>query len=758
MVENIQNFIKRHKTLFALLFLAVLVCIVFLPVVVNKQTFFSAIPGLGLEDGPYGFKGLKTPWTLDPGAYMWQELPLTVFWYNALQHGIFAFWNPYQGTGQPLSGAILSAVYNPIKLTLFSVFPYLKTFDFYFLLRILIAGFGTYLFLKKIRLSEQASLLGGVAFMFSGYFMQWVVHWSLAADMMIPFILLGIEKLFEHPRFLNVLFVSIATAIMVLSMSPEAVITVLLLVLAYFIFRFFSGPRDWRVVRRFICALVLAFLITLPMLWDVALFFNGGVNAHAGASASLLPSDLPLTLGRALQVFLPPSLFLEIARVGGLYQNNFVVPYLGTFLLILACAAVSFRRDAGRLRIFAVFFGLYALLFLLKVAELPPVQWVSFLPLVNKVIFLKYMGTFYFSAAVLAAIGFHGMKEGLADKRRVKIFLASLAALLAFVFLISNTFRQLYVLRFDAGVQEIQSQLSKLPAVFGAVFHILETYPFAYLAFLVVLNAFLVALFFFLWRRKKTILIFAVLFLELFLYMPKVRDGGLKPWDPFREPPFVAFLKSQPDINSYRIFAFGKILAPQVASAYGLRDIRASDPVYLKNYISYYSAILKPEYRQKIFSCWCTLVEPEEMDEKAPEVLRAGSVKYLISEGSLPKSPDYTLLYDKELKIYAITNALPLTYLKVGGKTMTTVKILAYEPNRIVLEADAPENGKLVLNDSFYPGWEASIDGTKTNIISEQGLFKEIAVPQGIHRIIFSYSPFSEEAAQSLLNLSRPPS
>ena len=62
---------------------------------------------------------------------------------------------------------------------------------------------------------------------------------------------------------------------------------------------------------------------------------------------------------------------------------------------------------------------------------------------------------------------------------------------------------------------------------------------------------------------------------------------------------------------------------------------------------------------------------------------------------------------------------------------------------RIEIETDTKSEGMLVVNEIFYPGWEAHIDGRRVPIVHANFAFKAIALPKGNHKIIFQYEPAS---------------
>lgn len=67
-------------------------------------------------------------------------------------------------------------------------------------------------------------------------------------------------------------------------------------------------------------------------------------------------------------------------------------------------------------------------------------------------------------------------------------------------------------------------------------------------------------------------------------------------------------------------------------------------------------------------------------------------------------------------------------------------RVAEYEPNRIVVETDAPTATVLVVSEIFYPGWEATLDGRPERIRLADFLLRGVAVPAGRHRVEMRYA------------------
>jgi hypothetical protein len=72
-----------------------------------------------------------------------------------------------------------------------------------------------------------------------------------------------------------------------------------------------------------------------------------------------------------------------------------------------------------------------------------------------------------------------------------------------------------------------------------------------------------------------------------------------------------------------------------------------------------------------------------------------------------------------------------------------TADINSYSSDKILITTNSTGNNLLFLSDSYYPGWQAFVDGRKTPIYRADFTFRTIFVPSGKHQVEFVYSPVS---------------
>jgi len=71
------------------------------------------------------------------------------------------------------------------------------------------------------------------------------------------------------------------------------------------------------------------------------------------------------------------------------------------------------------------------------------------------------------------------------------------------------------------------------------------------------------------------------------------------------------------------------------------------------------------------------------------------------------------------------------------------VRITLYEPERVELATRLDSPGWLILTDTYYPGWQATVSGQATEIMQVDLLFRAIAVPEGKQTVVFEFKPRS---------------
>jgi hypothetical protein len=76
-----------------------------------------------------------------------------------------------------------------------------------------------------------------------------------------------------------------------------------------------------------------------------------------------------------------------------------------------------------------------------------------------------------------------------------------------------------------------------------------------------------------------------------------------------------------------------------------------------------------------------------------------------------------------------------------GGLSPGSVLSATRAPERVIVEAESTGNGLLVVQDAFWPGWKACIDGRPVPILAADALVRAVPWPAGRHVLEMRYEP-----------------
>lgn len=72
-----------------------------------------------------------------------------------------------------------------------------------------------------------------------------------------------------------------------------------------------------------------------------------------------------------------------------------------------------------------------------------------------------------------------------------------------------------------------------------------------------------------------------------------------------------------------------------------------------------------------------------------------------------------------------------------------TARIVAYGNNEVVMEAESPDGGFLVLNDIWHRWWTAEVDGRPVPLLRANVLFRAVEVGPGRTRVVMRFRPLA---------------
>jgi hypothetical protein len=405
--------------------------VVFLRYTLSPAHYF---PGAVIE-GPYGYNGRipATPVDIDTVASSMAIFPirkLVACYFIRLEPPL---WNPYVAMGTPLAADTTFSVYGPFEFLNLLPDPY---WDAAVLVRFWLAAVFTAMFLRELNLKKWSVVAGSAVYMLSGAFTWYPTHIWSNVIVFTPLLLLLIEKLVkeeQHSKFIAI--TSLVFAFSILGAHIESLILQLILISLYFFFRLYEIRVN--VIRKLVAygasvllALGLSAFFTLPVLEYLSFSYLGhgaNVGTQAQAPCAAITTFIPyfLTLGGEYYNWKIWQLYGEVwNRQGG---------YVGVCSLYLCSFALfsAWRCDKLTKQRVAFWFAISSVA-LMKVYGIPLVNWVGYLPVLDHIIFMRYLGGVWtLGFAIMAAFGVDQMTAYPRDRMlAVSSFLAGLGVII----------------------------------------------------------------------------------------------------------------------------------------------------------------------------------------------------------------------------------------------------------------------------------------------------------------------------------------
>lgn len=713
---------------------------------------------------------------IDPGASAWQTEPE-----YAIAHRLIfmekqpPIWNPYSGYGVPLAANAISQPYSPFAWIPI-VWSNARAYDAYVALRIFVAGLFTFLFLRLfIRFAP--ALAGAIAFMFSGYYWYHLMMPHLSVEVLLPALLYAEERVFRRPGFGSAALLAVVIGCVILGGMPESTALALTFGCVYFAGRFAFDRllrSRWRAYAPYlllgsVVGVGIAAVLLLPLLEYVPLSWN----SHGGPQG--LTSDKDLLSWVTISGYFAP-LFPRAWSFGGTLRGFFGCSVLFFALIGFFSGVSDFlkrRADAGTSVILVL--GLTAFMLFSKRFGADFINWIGGLPVLRAIIFFKYEeAEIGCCMAVLAAFGVARLCEKRASNASIWA-----AALIPLVIL-------------TVAARETQEAFTKLTD--GKLYYELGLT----VAIVFLLLAVAAAAAFYAGRLRlgyfSAACVLLVLLEPLAAYVVPM-FYVLNPPQPqsastLLGAPYVDYLKSH--LGNERLYGQDELLYPQWAGAFGLQDVRDLDPIYPARYLTFVSAFLSDDGPggDHLASRFVG-IEDDMTTPMSRRFLALSSVRYVVSAEDLTRTADFRLnnafrkTYDANgIRIFQFRAPLPrlsifhrvlraptpedalrqigsngfdpyseavaegdpaeLQGLAGGGPSRVSAGTLEeYKATYVKGVVKSASPAFVVLNDTNFPGWTASIDGREAKLLAANYLFRGIVVPAGTHVIEYRYSPRS---------------
>lgn len=712
------------------------------------------------------------------------------FYNTQLKQGKLVNWSPNIIGGIPFSGGRSY----PLNLLFHGLFATHIALTLALITHLLLMGWFMYLFLREIGAGDRGAVFGATAYMFNGCAMVWLSFETVIPHAAyVPLLLLLMERYQGRRRYFSALLGALVLGLVFLIGHIQYLLYVGMIMLFYG--AFVLARAAWRkapaaeLLAIAACGAITAVggvLVGALETWPTYEVINYSSRVSRTFEFSELFSILGSVPYRWLVTLIFPDYFGSPVLHFGLFPSppkeylnyNELCLYMGVPTLF-AFAALAARPRTAHARFFLGLTVLVTAMLAGSVLFYPFYRWY---PGMDKLNPMRMIFIFAFAAAAAAGLGIRTIEEATGKWRGMLIgVILALTGVAVFLALASSSPRLISFFNADSA----HFGNGGLPPGFIADLafrRALSTPQILKPLVLTLLAGSLFALW--VWfGKKRWALVFPVLVTALlgydlisfgWNYNTLVERRHIYPVTPS-----IAFLQQQPGpfrvVQDARRGFFVNDLQP-----FGIQEIGGYSNVYpervnkLMSFIEFGPAALEG----RLFDRWVMF---SKITNPLLDVL---NVKYVLTAPGirLPENGRYKLVFDQEITIYENLRALPrafavhrpvllrdagaiISYMGSGtfdprsevileeappagfaaaaraNAAPSAVIIDRYAFDEVALTAEMAADGWVVLADTYYPGWEAEVDGKAATILRADCALRAVPVPAGKHRVTFRYRP-----------------
>ncbi len=704
------------------------------------------------------------PWAGSPGPHVIgnsaasdpirQFLPWTTLVGAAFRQGHLPLWDPLALSGKPLVANDQSSPFSPFTLI---ALPFRSTaygMSLAMLAKLWVAGIGMAIYLRLVGARSLAATFGGIVHASSSFMVVWLGWPQSSVAALAPWVFAALEWYLMRGHAPALAALAAILGLQFLAGHAEASLDLGLAVALYAAVRLLALERG-RLLR-------LAGLAAAATLGALLAAIQLAPFLSELRQASLLADRAAGNLGfghlalRDLGSWLIPNAFGSpgIDAQTGWFPNYFeATGFVGVGALLLAPVGAL----AGWLRERSVAIGLVLVTVISIGVAYGPLSWLfGRLPFFSVSNNSRFLMTAVLGAAALAGLGLDAALVG--HRRRVPDPVGLMLAAVGLIAVgIAAGLGQVF-LRQGAGVDTLVRPLG----------HVIGFWLVLAIVCLVAAACLILAAFVGGITRVAQWGLIALALIEGALFAGPFNHRDL----PSDVPPHndaIAWL--QQHLGSGTMAATSQAMVPETPTLYGLRDVRAYDTLRNPRARRFWQRA-DPGYDD---SKLLTL-----LNQPSPDWLAAAGVTYLMVAGEapagappvyqgdgvtiaqIPGARPFAFLPDRVVTTESLSDAAtrlaadPLGPVvietRTGGPTFRTasgtVDVRRRDPGDVELAVTLPQDGTIVVLQSYADAWTASIDGRPASVAPADVLFQAVAVPAGQHTVRLRYRPASVALGQ----------